>query len=349
MNILRKKTTATLLIAIFMISGLSLIVFVKASIILELDDPSLANSAVPDSNGYIGSGSWASAGDKFGLWLTPSYLFGSDFTIDDIEVIEYHTYKPTVQGGLNFYINIYTQPYTGGSSSWYGSRLTCEPMYSNNFVDTVGSWNKWSTDPGQNQLTIFDQPRSLAYGWYYPPTLSNLQASAINWNNWLSTAPITNIDYGPETVKYIVIDTGSAWASTFQGSVDALTIILTDGSSVTVDLEPPPIIIDIDIKPGSDPNSINLKSKGVVPVAVLTTEDFDASDVEPETVLFAETSPVRWTTCDVDNDGDLDMLFHFKTQELNLDADSIEATLVGESTGGSIEGTDTVNIVPKGK
>jgi len=113
---------------------------------------------------------------------------------------------------------------------------------------------------------------------------------------------------------------------------------------------PPPTPVDIDIKPGSDPNSINLKSKGVVPVAVLTTDDFDASTVDPDTVEFAGAEPVRWTMEDVDGDGDMDMLFHFKTQELNLDGDSTEATLTGETVDGvQIEGTDTVNIVPKGK
>jgi len=57
-----------------------------------------------------------------------------------------------------------------------------------------------------------------------------------------------------------------------------------------VNLPPPPVIeVDIDIKPGSDPNSINLKSKGVVPVAVLTTDGFDASTVDPETVGFLAT------------------------------------------------------------
>ncbi|HUV56184.1 MAG TPA: hypothetical protein VMV84_03020 [Dehalococcoidales bacterium] len=107
---------------------------------------------------------------------------------------------------------------------------------------------------------------------------------------------------------------------------------------------------DIDIKPGSDPNSINLKSRGVVPVAVLTTDEFNASTVNPETVLFAGASPVRWVMCDVDDDGDLDLLFHFKTQELDLDEDSTEATLTGATdTGQPIEGTDTVNIVPKKK
>lgn len=115
-----------------------------------------------------------------------------------------------------------------------------------------------------------------------------------------------------------------------------------------VALPPIEIEVEIDIKPGSDPNSINLGSKGVVPVAVLTTDDFDASTVDPTTVEFAGASLVRWTMEDVDSDGDMDLLFHFKTQELELDKDSTEATLTGETYGGNpIEGTDTVNIVPK--
>jgi hypothetical protein len=106
--------------------------------------------------------------------------------------------------------------------------------------------------------------------------------------------------------------------------------------------------VSIDIKPSSDPNSINLKSKGVVPVAVLTTGDFDASTTDPGTVVFAGASPLRWALEDVDNDGDMDMLFHFKTQELDLD--STEATLTGDTSSGCpIIGTDTVNIVPTGK
>jgi hypothetical protein len=113
---------------------------------------------------------------------------------------------------------------------------------------------------------------------------------------------------------------------------------------------PPQVIeVDIDIKPGSDPNSMNLGSKGMVPVAVLTTDDFDASDVDPVTVEFAGTSPLRWAMEDVDGDGDMDLLFHFKTQELDLDESSNEATLTGATFGGQpIQGTDTVNIV-KGK
>jgi len=113
---------------------------------------------------------------------------------------------------------------------------------------------------------------------------------------------------------------------------------------------PPVLEVEIDIKPGSCPNSINLGSKGVVPVAVLTTDDFDASTVDPDTVLFADAAPLRWTQEDVDGDGDMDLLFHFKTQELNLTEDSTEATLTGETFDeAQIQGMDTVNIVPPGE
>jgi len=123
----------------------------------------------------------------------------------------------------------------------------------------------------------------------------------------------------------------------------------SDGSNIGAWQGQPVCVIEvtIDIKPGSYPNSINLGSMGVVPVALLTTDDFDATAVDPVTVLFAGASPLRWTTEDVDGDGDLDLLFHFETQQLDLVESSTEATLTGTTFGGqAIQGTDTVNIVP---
>jgi hypothetical protein len=110
----------------------------------------------------------------------------------------------------------------------------------------------------------------------------------------------------------------------------------------------PPLHIQIDIKPGSWPNSINLGSSGVVPVAVLTTDDFDVGTLDPSTVLFAGAAPVRWATEDVDSDGDMDLIFHFKTQELDLKQHSTQATLIGQTFDGQgIQGTDSVNIVSR--
>ncbi|MBU2443933.1 MAG: right-handed parallel beta-helix repeat-containing protein, partial [Nanoarchaeota archaeon] len=110
-------------------------------------------------------------------------------------------------------------------------------------------------------------------------------------------------------------------------------------------------VVKIDIKPGSDTNSINLGSKGVVSVAVLTTNYFDVSTINEATVTFAGAPQVKVILEDRDGDGDLDMVFHFRTQDLGLDENSTEATLCGDYSYNEIltqsfRGTDTVNIVP---
>ena len=145
-------------------------------------------------------------------------------------------------------------------------------------------------------------------------------------------------------------------------SVDVpINLKASDSKEVEIDIKPggkhrsKPNSINLKSKHSSKPDSINLKSRKVVPVAVLTTDDFDASTIDPETVLFVGAEPVRWKLCDVDRDGDDDMLFHFKTQDLlkdennpeGLDEDSTEATLTGATQNGEIiAGTDDVRIVP---
>ena len=53
---------------------------------------------------------------------------------------------------------------------------------------------------------------------------------------------------------------------------------------------------------------------------------------------------------DVEHDGDQDMLFHFLTQELDLNENSTKAFLEGLTYDGlTITGTDSINIVPKSK
>jgi hypothetical protein len=119
-----------------------------------------------------------------------------------------------------------------------------------------------------------------------------------------------------------------------------------------VTLSPDIVSITIDIKPGSYPNSINPKSKGKIPVAILTTEDFDASTVDPDTVEFLGASPLFLAMDDVDDDGDMDMILHFNTQELDFSLlmdegdDYPYGYLTGETIDGTeIEGKDTVRIV----
>lgn len=123
--------------------------------------------------------------------------------------------------------------------------------------------------------------------------------------------------------------------------------VITAGSIKSLTQE-----IAIDIKPGSDQNSINLKSRGVVAVAVLTTEKFDAYiSLDPESVLFAGAPPVHYNGEDIDDDGDEDLVFHFRTQNLTeLDENSTEAFLTGITYEDiPVTGSDSVKIVSEKK
>ena len=148
------------------------------------------------------------------------------------------------------------------------------------------------------------------------------------------------------------------------GLIDLLFYVYYDDVQIFLAAPAPEVIpeVIIDIKPGSEQNNINLKSRGVVPVAVLTTEDFDAVTIDPDSAEFAGAFPVRWKLADVDDDGDDDMMFHFRTQDLDLDQSSTEATLTAQlmvrmtaqsteqvSDGTIVAGTDEVQIVSSKK
>lgn len=119
--------------------------------------------------------------------------------------------------------------------------------------------------------------------------------------------------------------------------------------SIEYRFEPIPILIDI--KPGTFPNTINPNSKGKIPVAILTTDSFDATLVDPTTVLFGatgtEAAAVHSVTEDVDDDGDLDMVLHFVTKQTGVTCGNASASLTGALFNGlRIRGSESLETVP---
>jgi hypothetical protein len=109
---------------------------------------------------------------------------------------------------------------------------------------------------------------------------------------------------------------------------------------------PTPLTVVIDVKPADAVNQINLSARGLLPVAVLSTQDFDASMFMPMMAhLNDATAPmdcsgaeaVRWSYSDVNGDGQVDLVFFFRTQDLTLTASTKEVMLMAHGTYGGEE------------
>lgn len=134
-----------------------------------------------------------------------------------------------------------------------------------------------------------------------------------------------------------------------------------------------PLPCAVDIKPGGCPNPLNVKSRGVVPVAILGSQEFNVGEIDVATISLAGANPVRSSFEDVAAaatdanecectqerpDGYTDLTLKFKTVELveeivnspgNVNGGEVLVLpLTGSLYDGvTIEGRDCVKLVGK--
>jgi len=164
---------------------------------------------------------------------------------------------------------------------------------------------------------------------------------------WTDATFALGSDDGDNTLTLTVTDGGPLDAD---GAINGE--ISDPGGAGTTEVA---VQVDIDIKPNSESNNINLKSKQLT-VAILGSDEFDATTVDFFSVLFGpdEAQVIHkndHSPQDVNGDGFLDTILHFNISNVGITEDTTELCLVGQTTGGSqIEGCDSVIIQkqPKG-
>jgi hypothetical protein len=123
------------------------------------------------------------------------------------------------------------------------------------------------------------------------------------------------------------------------------------------------VSISIDIKPGSYPNCMNVNTHGVIPVAILGSEEFDVSFIDVSTLSFAglevrvkgndrpqcsmEDVSGDFSSPEGAPDGYPDLVCHFVDEQVQWEPGESTATVTGFlNDGRSVEGTDEICIVP---
>lgn len=125
----------------------------------------------------------------------------------------------------------------------------------------------------------------------------------------------------------------------------------------------PPISVAVDIKPGSDPNSVSLRSRGLLPVAILGSAVLDVALVNAASLALdgvgiapraagGRRSRPAYSLEDVNDDGLVDAVAFFSVSELVAAGALTETTtslmLTGALvTGIPLQGADAVRVVPE--
>jgi len=120
-----------------------------------------------------------------------------------------------------------------------------------------------------------------------------------------------------------------------------------------ITLDKQTIMGSVDIKPGSDTNSINCTSNGETVVAFVSTDTFDACDLDPATVRWGSATVVKKgngdykASCeDVSGSSLPDLVVHFYTQELDIFSDHKAGLVTGVTKDGLISFAGQDSITP---
>ena len=110
------------------------------------------------------------------------------------------------------------------------------------------------------------------------------------------------------------------------------------------------MLVSVDIRPKSDANRINPNSTNNINVAIFSTNGFDATTVNVNTVRFGatgtEAAPIHVALRDINEDGLFDMVVRFQIQNTGIKCEDTSAILTGQTNNGvSFIGSNPIKTV----
>jgi len=163
-------------------------------------------------------------------------------------------------------------------------------------------WQDQNTDPGwgydvypASYQAMYTLMKGLEYSGI---ELIDTDGDSQRDDNWFAQDPAAS---PPQDFVNVLLSQQSgdgSWPGCDWGS----QIMCTTWALLTLEkvAPPPPVIeVPVDIKPGSCPNPLNPKSKGVLPVAIAGTADLDVTQIDPATIRLEGVAPLRWGYEDV--------------------------------------------------
>lgn len=195
-----------------------------------------------------------------------------------------------------------------------------------------------------------------------PRNLVRLRRQQIGTSHWifievgptpesLVTSQVSLSEFGSSPGAASLFLFGNFVGGNYASNWERIRIVRSDSPYTQLPIEQEVLI---DVKPGSDPNCFHVNGHGVIPVAILGTSSFDVSSVDQSSLSFGgldvRVRGNKGPLCaldDTNGDGDFDLVCQFEDNSSYWELGQDDATLTGALLDGtSIEGTDTICIVP---
>lgn len=153
-------------------------------------------------------------------------------------------------------------------------------------------------------LPIYPRPTFNGYNNLSPSSITTGPDGAL-WFTATRVNVIGRITTGGQVTLYALPPapgTDDVWVTrSITTGPDGALWITTRRAVVRAVVSMPSVIdVQVAIRPGGCTNPLNVRSKGVLPTAVLGAADLDVSTIDPSSVRLEGVAPLRWSLEDVD-------------------------------------------------